>query len=182
MKKTWKAYLPLGLLILFELAVGILLFIRPEEFTRAVVIGFGVLLLAASAVSFVRYFSDRRAMGEGSVLTLFLAVFTLALGGACAFLPGWVLGLFALAAAVYGVILVVAGLFKLAAYIDRRQAGWHPSVLSLIGAVLSVALGLLILINPFTARDVVWQVAGVSLIVEAVFDTVGLVGSLVGKQ
>ena len=52
--KLWKIYLPAILLILFELVVGILLFIDPVGFTSTVIVGFGVLLLAIAAVNFVR--------------------------------------------------------------------------------------------------------------------------------
>ncbi|MBP5617722.1 MAG: DUF308 domain-containing protein [Clostridia bacterium] len=160
------------------MAVGVLLFINPVGFTTAVTIGFGVLLLAVAAFAFVRYFSDRRAMGQGSVLTLFLAILTLLIGCVCTFASGWVLGLFAIAAMVYGVILTVAGIFKLATYVERRQSGLHPTVLSLIGALVSIVLGLFILLNPFDATEILWQIAGVALIVEAVFDLIGLVDGL----
>ena len=176
MKKTLKTYLPLVLLILCELAVGVLLFIKPQEFTHAVMIGFGVLLIAVSVFAFVRYFSDRHAMGSGSVLTLFLAILALIVGCACLF--GVALTLISVAVWVYGVILTVAGVFKLATYVERRQSGLCPSVLSLVGAVLSIVLGLFILVNPFGAVDLLWQIAGVALIVEAVFDIVGLVAGL----
>ena len=180
MKKTLKTYLPLCLLILFELAVGILLFVDPEGFTTAVTVGFGILLLAVSAFAFVRYFGDRRAMGQGSVLTLSLAILTLLVG--CFFLFGWALTLFRFAVWIYGVILTVAGVFKFASYVERKQSGLHPPVLSLIGALVSVVLGLFILINPFGATNALWQVAGVALIVEAVFDLVSLVDGLSKKK
>ena len=182
MKKTIKTYLPLCLLILFELAVGILLFIDPVGFTFAITIGFGILLLAASAFAFIRYFTDRRAMGKGNVLTLFLAILTLLIGCVCTFASGWVLGLFAIAAMVYGVILTVAGIFKLASYVERRQSKLHPPILSLIGALVSIVLGLFILINPFGAVDILWQIAGIALIVEAVFDLVGLIDGLAKRN
>ena len=105
---------------------------------------------------------------------MFLAILCLLIGCLCAFATGLVTGLFAVVAMVYGVILVVAGIYKLTAYLDRKQAGWHPSVLSLVAAVLSIALGLLVLFNPFEARDAVWTLAGASLIVEAVFDLIAL--------
>ena len=40
--KLWRVTLPLALLILFELAVGILLFVEPEGFTTGIIVGFGL--------------------------------------------------------------------------------------------------------------------------------------------
>ena len=176
--KLWRVTLPLALLILFELAVGILLFVEPEGFTTGIIVGFGILMLAVAAFNLVRFLHERRTTGQGSALALFIGVLTLLVGCLCAFGSGLVKGIFAVAAMIYGVILLVAGVFKFVTYIDRRQNGWHPPVLSLVGALLSVLLGLLILINPFEAANAVWMVAGVALIVEAVFDLMSLVGNI----
>ena len=75
--QTLRRNLPLLLLIVFELAVGILLFLKPVEFTQGIIITLGVLLLVLGVIDLIRFFRDKKNLGVDNYLTLSLAILAL---------------------------------------------------------------------------------------------------------
>ena len=172
--QTLRRNLPLLLLIVFELAVGILLFLKPVEFTQGIIITLGVLLLVIGAIDLFRFLRDRKSLGVNDYLTLSLAILALLCGAFLAFGSKLVMGLFGVLAVLYGIFLIVSGLLKGKTYFEFRRAGFPVSVLLLVNAILSVLLGMLIVLHPFDSVDVLWRFTGVSLIVEAIGDAISL--------
>jgi len=170
--KALKNNLPVILFILFELAVGILLLINPEAFTKTVLICFGIVLIVIGLIYLIRVLKDKT---EGtSAITLIISIASLAAGAVCALFPSFVMGLFAVVAIIYGVILIVSGVYKAKNYNDAKKDGATVPVISLISAVISVVLGVVIIINPFNTIHVLWIFAGISLIFEAVLDFIAV--------
>ena len=180
--KKLKIYAPLILLILFELVVGILLLINPEGFTQTVINVFGIVLLVIGAVYLIRFFTDKKKEGKYNIATIVLSVISLAVGILCAFFAPTVMGFFTVIAVIYGVILIVSGIFKAKTFFDSRKAKLPVSFLSLVSAIVSIILGVLIVANPFTTTKVLWIFAGISLIVEAVLDAAALVIGIGSKK
>ena len=79
MKATLKRHLPVILLILFEIAVGVLLLTNPEAFTNAVIIIFGAVCVVIGLIYFFKYLRARKRE-DASVLMLIGAIFSLTLG------------------------------------------------------------------------------------------------------
>ena len=77
MKSTFKRHLPVILLILFEIAVGVLLLTNPEAFTTAVIIIFGAVCVVIGLIYFIKYLRARKRE-DGSVLMLIGAIFSIA--------------------------------------------------------------------------------------------------------
>ena len=163
--KALRNNIPIILLILFELIVGILLFVNPEGFTAAAITCFGIVLLAIGVIYLIRFLREKNQYP-----TLVLALVSLVIGFICTFLTSLVMGLFAVVAVIYGVILIVSGVYKFKAHRDAKRLGLPTIPLALISAILSIILGLVIVVNPFTTTKVLWSFAGISLIVEAVVD------------
>ena len=137
---------------LFEALVGILLLVNPVGFTAWILVLFGAALMVAGILSIVRYFRTpamEAALGQLLVKGLVLLV----AGGFCAFNFNWFLITFPLLSVVYGVGILWATL---------------SAVISIVCAVVSVS-------NPFTSSAILWMFAGISLIVEAVFDAAALI-------
>jgi len=171
--KALRNNIPVILFILFELAVGILLLINPEAFTKTVIICFGIVLVVIGIIYLIRVLKDK---SEGmSAITLILSIASLAVGAVCALFPSFVMSLFAVVAIIYGVILIVSGIYKAKNYNDAKKEGTSVPILSLISAVISVALGVIIIINPFKTVHLLWIFAGVSLIFEAALDFIAVV-------
>lgn len=172
--KDWKRIWPIGLLLLAEAAVGVLLFLKPEEFTRGLLIALGCVLALIGAWSLLRFFTEHRDIGLWNWATLTAAVLFLAAGGVLALWPQLVLGLFSAAAVVYGVFLILAGLYKGKTYLELRRMGFAAPAFLLIGAILSLGLGVLVVLHPFDSMLVLWRFTGVSLLIEAVCDGAAL--------
>lgn len=172
-----KSNLPLIILIALELAVGILLLINAELFTRVILIIFGVALMAVGVILLIRSFSDsdRSAM---SWVALAVAVVSFVVGVLCTFFSGSLINVFEVIAVIYGVILVVSAIFKVKAYIDVRRAGLKPSPVTLLIAIVAFILGAVIILNPFKTVEVLWVFTGIVLIVQAALDVVMLVFKL----
>ena len=169
-----KNNLPMILLIVFELAVGILLLINGELFTKVVTILFGIALMAVGVVYAVRSFSDRDN-GVMSWIALAISVVTFFMGLMFTFFSRSLVSVLAFIAVVFGLIMVISAVFKVKAYFDIKRLGLAPSAFTLISAVVSFLIGALIIINPFKSIEVLWVFTGICLIVQAALDIVMLI-------
>ena len=202
--KSLRANLPMILLILFELAVGVLLLVEPLEFTRGVIICFGIILLAIGALYLVRFIIDKRREDRGapafeteggelipvsaespdgetyraSRLTLFLSIVSIVLGFVCVFATDAIIGVFTVIASLYGLVLILSGVFKIKTYVDLRRAELPVPIVLIVSAVLSVVLGIVIIVISFFRTDYIFMLAGISLIVEAAIDFISVVLSM----
>lgn len=172
--KAFKNIFPVILLILFELAVGILLMIKPDEFTSWVIKGFGAILLLYGLIYFIRFFIDKKN-GEQSVLTMIFAVVAIIIGAVSLIFTEWLKGLFAVMFVIYAIFLIIAGIFKIKIFIDARKARLPAPFISLLSAFLSIALGVFIILDPVEALRMSWILVGVAFIIEAVVDIIALI-------
>ena len=167
--KSLKANIPIILLILFEAAVGILLLVNPEAFTTAVIISFGIVLLAIGVIYLLRYLQQKKE-NILDPLSLVVAIVALAIGAVCTFCSGAIINLILAIAIVYGVILVLSGIYKLQNYFLVRKAGVPISAVSAVSGVIAVVFGIVVMIYPKDVALSVWHVAGIILILEAIID------------
>ena len=206
-----KKMLPAILLILFEIAVGIILLINPERFTIAVFIIFGSVLILCSLVMLFRWLKERKAVEKAvedarerardskkqsdqitadavepakvSILPLIAAIVTFVLGAVFAFGAGVLYDWTALLVIFYGAIMVIKGIFKIADYASLRKEGVGVSPLRLVVGILSVALGVVMMVFFRDVRDAMFVFAAIALLVEAVLDIATLVlGRKISKQ
>ena len=171
--KNIRNNIPVILLTLFEFAVGVLLLINPEAFTKAVIIIFGAILVVIGAIYLVRVLRDKTEGVSG--ITMTMALVSLIVGILCIVFPSMVMSLFLVAAIIYGVILIVSGVYKAKSYTDAKKADSPLPAISLISALLSVALGILIVLNPFGTVRALFTFAAIFLIVEAALDLVSVI-------
>lgn len=73
---------------------------------------------------------------------------------------------------LFGLVMLVGGVIKIQSTLGFRRMNAGRWYLELISAAVSVVLGLLILMNPFSTALLLMRVIGVSLIVEGVMDLV----------
>lgn len=71
---------------------------------------------------------------------------------------------------IYGIFMVIAGIHKIRNYLVLKDFGINRSWLVVLSAILSIILGIVVFLNPFTATEAAWVYVGVFLIVEGVFD------------
>lgn len=164
---------------LVELLIGILLFIDPAGFTSGILKVVGAILLICGVVCLIRYFSTEpvqaaleQKFSKGLIMIL--------LGGILALRTEQVMDLFPLLAQLYGIAILVIGIVKLQQGVDLLRMKARYWFLAGINALLAILFSVLILSNPFSSATVLWRVAAVSLIVEAVLDVVVLIAT--GKK
>lgn len=179
--KKFLRILPMILLILFELAVGVLLFLKPEEVTRTIILILGLGLIVVGIVLLILFFRAKKE-DSGRIPLLVFAIFNLIVGLVLAIFPGWIVSLFKVLFLVYGVFMIASGVYKSALYINLRVKKIPASVFMLFGALLSVVLGVIIVVNYQAAAAIMWRVTGVSLILAGILDAIGLGINLFRKE
>lgn len=144
------------------LVLGVLLLVMPQTSLLWICYAFGAVVLVTGIVCLIQYARVRGSgfaapfLLVGGVITAALGLFTLAQPQTVAsFLP-----------VVFGLFILVEGCSRIGAALDlaRRKADkwWVLLLLSL----LSIALGLLLLFDPFEAAVSAVMLCGVLLIVE----------------
>ena len=167
-------------LVLFEAAVGILLLINPEAFTRTVIILLGLILIVIGITYLIRYMQDKK-MDKDNPIIMLIAVVTLVAGIVCVFFSGAIIGLITAIAIIFGVILIISGVYKLHNYYLTKKKGAPVSTVSIVSGIVAAILGVVIIIYPKDAAFSVWQVAGIMLLIEAVIDFLSIV-QVAGKK
>ena len=166
-----KKNLPMIVLIALEIVVGVLLFINPELFTKALSIIVGVSLIALGVVFLVRIFTGRE-VGPMSWIAVVAGVVALVVGIFCTFFFNRVIEAVGV---LYGVMLIIAAAVKVKAYFDLSKAGFEPPMLRLVGAFVSLVIGILMIVIPFEMINAFGIFAGICLILQAAVDIVTLV-------
>ena len=164
---------------LVELLIGILLFVNPVGFTSGILMAVGGILLVSGVISMIRYFNTepvQAAMEQNFSKGLLM----LLLGGFLVLRTQRVIALFPLLTHLYGVAILVIGVVKLQQGVDLLRLKVRYWFLAGINAVLALLFAAVILSNPFASTIVLWRVAAISLIVEAVLDVVVLI--MTGKE
>ena len=179
--KKLSVYLPVIIMLLIELTVGIFLFIAPEKFTKYSVIAFGIALLVGGILLMIRYIKGRKD-GSSNVFIFVISVLALFLGVLCVAATDWVMGIFPVMALIYGIYLVVSGVYKIGLFLDVVRLKVPYAFILLISGILAAACGALIILNPFAGVNAIWIFTGIVLIVEAVIDLIDLVVRAVTRK
>lgn len=155
---------------IIELAIGILLLINPEGFTKGIIIALGIVMAGLGVWQIIGYFRTEaeEAAQKGTLTTgILLTVF----GLFCALNSGWFITTFTVITVLYGALILATGVSKLQAAVDMVRAKQKYWFVALIGALLTLVFAVLILMNPFSSTFL-WIFIGISLIVEAVMDVI----------
>ena len=162
-----------------EVAVGVVLFINPEGFTKIVVTGLGILLCVLGAVALINYF--RMSPEEASLSQeLTRGILALLLGVFCIYKSEWIMKTFLPIIVLYGVACLVVGVMKLQWTVDMIRMGMTRWVPTAIAAALSIIAGLVIVLSPSKSM---WTFLAVALIVTGVADLVSaIMGGKISKS
>ena len=157
-----------------ELLIGILLLVKPVEFTAGIIMAVGMGLMVKGAMNIISYFktephiaSQQNSLAKGIILLL--------TGCICTFKTEWLLSAFPFMAMVYGVMLLMIGIQKLQTAVDGKRLGnsnWH---IVAITSILSIVCSVVIFLSPFSTAVYLWMFTGISLIAEAVADIVAII-------
>lgn len=155
LKKILNSFI---LMAIIEIAVGIMLLARPEIFQTTLSYIIGGIALAFGILNLIAYFRGEQIYGE-----LFKAVILCAAGIFIIARPDFI---FKVIAIIFGLYLLADGISSLrgaSAMRNSKDSGkWIPSF---VIAIITIVLGILIIVNPFSASGIPFQLFGISLIV-----------------
>ena len=162
------------LLCIAELVIGVLLLIKPVGFTRGIIIALGIPLMLKGVGYVISYIRQKpQEASEGNLLANGLLM---TCGGLfCMFRSGWFITVFPALTILYGLMTLVTAFGKIQWTADLFRTKHKYWFLALISTVLSIALAVMIMTNPFASTAAMWIFIGVSMIVEAVMDVVTII-------
>lgn len=171
LKENWSSILT----CIVEVVIGVLLLIKPMGFTSAIIVVVGVILLVSGVIDIVQYFragAVEAAVGQG----LAKGLLEVLAGLFCVLNYEWFIVTFPVLTILYGVANLITGLFKtqFTADVIRMKGKWGWPAIS---AVVTLALAVIILLNPFSSTAALWIFTAVTLIIEAVVDLVSIIFS-----
>ena len=171
--KSMKENMTTLLVLLCELAAGVLLLIDHNSFLSTILMGTGLVLTLSGLVSAIRYFSAETAT---AIVQHALSRGLMQMAAGCLLLFGtpWLLTIFPLITSVCGVGLFLVGVMKVqqaADYCRLHLPCWKPTACN---AALCLIAALLVMLNPFVIVDTLWMFAGIALVVSAAGDLITL--------
>lgn len=145
---------------------GVLLMLLPDASAAVICYVAGGLLILCGAIKLVGYFS-KDLYRLAFQFDLAFGLFSLALGLVMVIMPRSVLSLMHFA---IGVLVLMDGLCKVQTALDARRFGIAQWGLIAAAAVLSSALGLLLMVNPFSGMRVLMILIGAALLLEGLLN------------
>ncbi len=168
-----KANMPAFILFLAEAAVGVLLLVNPIGFTSVIVRAIGIGMAAGGAIWSVKYFRTpvKEAAASGM---LFCGIVSFLLGLFLITRTQWLITTLTILLAIYAIMILFLGILKLQWTVDLIRMKRERWGISGISAVIAIIFGALILWNPFKTTEIIWKLAGASLLTQSVMDMVSL--------
>ena len=165
MNKRFNKY---GWLIsaILEVLLGIILIFKPKEFTDLILNCIGIVMIVYGGINAIEYFRTSKE----------LAIFEHNLSkGILSILAGILLMIFKSTlvesiTVIYGIIILVGSIVKVQFSADLARMEDKLWLVTLIEAIISIILGILIIKNPFSAIKTLWGFIGISMIIEGVFN------------
>ena len=171
LKKNWIASAVLCIV------VGLILLLWPESTLTSVGYVLGGIAIAMGVIRVVRYFKQAHTYPVIFQSDLVVGLFSFGLGLFMIRSPQTVMGLIPM---LFAIVIIGFGVANILRAVDAKRAGISLWRLLLVLAILTLALGWLILANPFASLAVTVMVIGAGLIYEGVSDLVTVF--LTGKR
>ena len=159
------------------IVLGLILLLFPDAALRAVCYVVGGVAIAFGVIRTVQYFREDHTYPFFFQSGLIAGLFTLGLGLFMVTNARTVMGLVPM---IFGVLLIGCGVGNILRAVDAKGAGVSYWGILLLLAIITVALGWVILANPFGTLRVAIMVIGAGLIYEGVTDL--LTAMFVGKK
>ena len=172
MAKSFHKTMMIGSIV--YVIVGLLLIIWPDAARQIIIYAIGAAALLYGGYRIVDFFVRKEHLDGSIQIGVALGIGCLLVG---LFLIVKANVVLALLAAIIGVAIVVDSILRLQIALNLRYSGGSSWLILLITALVTLAFGILLLFNPFTAIKVATIIAGVSLVLDGGFTLWGLIQS-----
>lgn len=125
----------------------------------------GILLIYGLIQILIYIFSRERTLGIQGMLIL--GIIFAVLGGLILLKPNMVIMAVPM---ILGILIVIHGLHNITQAIGLKKSGYDKWWLALIFAILTIALGSILIYNPFTVMDTLVRLIGIFLIYDGLSD------------
>lgn len=147
--------------------IGIILLVRPDESVEFISILCGATVIMLGVGAWISYFTKFRST--------FLAIL-----GTLAVVAGIILcvkyrSIISAVLFLFGIFVLVGGVVDLVSALEARKNDLKSWIISVVMAVITIVLGLLVIINPFNSVMALTRILGAGLIVYAVMDLITFV-------
>lgn len=160
-----------AIICLCELAAGVLLWMNPQLLTMGIVYVLGGGLVILGIWDMISYFRTE-ALQAAKEQKIFSGLLKLGVGAACLIKAKGVVSALPALTVLYGIILLIVSAQKIQWSVDMKRMKkkyWH---LAAVSGVVSLGFAAITMLNPFRTTELLWQILGVVLGIEAVADGV----------
>lgn len=180
----FKSVFPVILILLLEIAFGIVLLIDPENVTKIVLVVFGAALIVIAAFFLIRFAVLKGKKEEASIFPVIFSVIALGVGIFAVIAAFTILGaIMQLLAMVFGIIMLVTSILKIYLFFDAKDDGYVFSRLSLTSYIFTALIGVLIVVLTFLMnKNPLLIMTGIFFIVEGAFDLGALIKTFVNRR
>ncbi len=162
---------------LLSIVLGLVLLLFPSITIQVVCYLLGGLAMIYGIGRIIRYARQGDAYPELFRGDLMIGLFLIAIGIFIVFRIEFVAGFIPV---IFGIALLASGIGGVQRAMDAKRAGYERWLLLLALAALTIALGLVLALNPFASAQVAVAVIGASLIYDGITDMLTIL--LVGKR
>ena len=151
------------LLSILMIVLGLVLAIWPGHVMTSAMTILGIALLAGGALLIFSWYSGRNR--DSSVITLAEGIVLAVAGLVVLIAPKFLISIVPFCV---GAVITLNGIFNLAQALDQRKANYNRWTASLVMAILTIVLGLLIVFNPFSTMEMLVVAIGIIIIYNGV--------------
>lgn len=146
--------------------LGLILLIWPGQSTQIVCITVGAVLGIYGVLQIIFYLATReKTMMSHSMMVL--GIVLAVIGGFIVWKPETIMKAIPM---IVGILIIIHGLHNGVQAIDLKKMGYSNWWIALLLAVLTVALGFILVCNPFDALDAVVRLIGIFLLYDGLSD------------
>lgn len=153
---------------LLFLLLGVFLFVKPGLANEVVGYVLGTLIMIAGVNSLVKFFVNQSALRFFD-FELVLGILSILLGAMIVFNP---LALTSILTVGLGLWMIVSSTIKVQYALELKRYKEESWLLTLIIAILTMVLGLVVIFNPFSGQMLLTKVLGMFVIFYAILDIV----------
>ncbi|MCI1665605.1 MAG: DUF308 domain-containing protein [Atopobiaceae bacterium] len=149
------------------LALGIILFMNPAEVTMFITLALGWVLVIVGVVTLVSCCMS--PLPTIQQVDFVFSMIELLLGLCILMWPGFFVSFIYV---LLGILIIVTGVNDVSGAMDEKASGMDSWKLAMAVAVITLILGFLVVIAPFTMATTVMMIAGIALVFDGITEIV----------